>query len=220
MIKINKSEEPNCLKLLRDDPDTTYDDLSRNKDCNEEVRKLLSTDQNGLCAYCQREFDSKIFIEHYIAQADPKQGKELDLSYSNFLGVCSGKYYVDRKTGEKILFCSVNRGSSSLKINPESQDDVDTLFYDKESRIKSTDPIYQHELDVILNLNFDDLCLDRQIMFEEELKIIQETAISMGLSPLETYSKAIKSVALRNPKFSGLLLYRLKNLLDYHSDIK
>ena len=57
-------------------------------------------------------------------------------------------------------------------------------------------------------------------MFEEELTIIQETAISMGLSPLETYSKAIKSVALRNPKFSGLLLYRLKNRLDYHSDTK
>jgi len=165
MIKINKSEEPICLERVRNNPNATYESLSLDVDCNKEVRQLLHDDQKGLCAYCQRIFESKIFIEHYIAQADNDRGRELQLSYSNFLGACSGKYYLDRKKGNKILFCSVNRGNSTLTINPESQSDIDTLSYDEESRIKSTNTIYQKELDTILNLNFDDLCLDRQITF-------------------------------------------------------
>ena len=217
MIKINKSKAPNCLEKLRNDPHSNYDSLSQNKICNEEVRMLLHTDQNGLCAYCQRKFESITFIEHYVAQSDSVRGKELELSYSNFLGVCSGNYYIDRKTGKKIVFCSVNRGSSKLTINPEKESDIDTLSYDDENRIKSTDPIFQKELDTILKLNFDELCRDRQSIFDDELAAIQEMANNMGLSPLETYSKAIKSVAARNPEFSGFLLYRLVKLLNHHS---
>ncbi|MFK7982162.1 MAG: hypothetical protein AB8G86_19435, partial [Saprospiraceae bacterium] len=186
-------------------------------DCLKDVREKLNSDQNGLCAYCQRKFQSIIFIEHYIPRADEGRGKELELQYANFLGVCSGKYYVDKKTGKAILFCSVKRGSEPLTINPENQLDIDTLFYDDENRIKSTNQVYQEELDDILNLNFDDLCLDRQISFEEEINPILEMAIALGLTPIETFTKARNSVLARNPEFLGYLLYRLNELITFHS---
>ena len=217
MIKIDKSEEPICLEELRNSPEPKIDYFSLQGDCLKEVRGKLNSDQKGLCAYCQRKFQSIIFIEHYIPRADERQGKALELQYSNFHGVCSGKYYVDRKTGKAILFCSVERGSKTLTINPESQFDIDTLFYDGESRIKSTNSVFQNELDNILNLNFDDLCLDRQISLEEEINPILEMAITLELTPLETFTKARNSVLARNPEFLGYLLYRLNELITYHS---
>jgi len=218
MIKINKSEEPTCLNNLRNSQIPRINYYSLKDDCLLEVRKTLNRDQKGLCAYCQRKFQSITFIEHYIPRADNGRGKELELQYSNFLGVCSGKYYVDRKTGEAILFCSTKRGDQPLSINPENQLDIDTLFYDEENRIKSSNQVYQNELDNILNLNFDDLCLDRQISFEEEINPILEMAIELGLTPVETFTKALNSVTLRKPEFLGCLLYRLNELITFHSN--
>jgi len=217
MIKISKSKEPSCLKNLRNSPTPNINYSNLKDNCLLEVRTLLSLDQKNLCAYCQRKFQSTTFIEHYIPRADTGQGKELELKYANFLGVCSGKYYVDRMTGKAVLFCSAKRGSQPLSINPESQFDIDTLFYDDENRIKSTNQVYQNELDNILNLNFDDLCLERQISLEEELNPIIGLALEMQLTPINTYTKAINSIIARNPEFSGYLLYRLNELIKFHS---
>ena len=214
MIKINKSIAPNCLTELKVKPDATYNDLQN--PCKSIVQEQLKTEQKNLCAYCQRKFNSAVFIEHYVPQSIDNT-KQLD--YNNFLGVCSGQYYLDRKTGKSIRFCSVNRGNQDLTINPINQNDIDTIFYNENFQICSTDVIFQNELNVILNLNFDDLCIDREIAYEKELNAFFELAEALELdNPIELFSKAIRSVAISNPEFSGLLIYKFKEQLQFYEN--
>lgn len=209
MILIDKSPEPDCLKVLKTNPDNTYDDLEG--DCKKEVQDSLFSDQYKLCAYCQSNFKSTVFIEHYIPQTtDSKKA----LQYANFLGVCSGKYYLDRKKGTKIDFCSHSRGSAELTINPEDSAHIATLTYDEENRIVSSDAVFNNELNHVLNLNFDDLCLDREISLETETQSVDELAIEMQIGKVEMYQKLIRSILTKPPKFSGFVLFRLNQYLQ------
>jgi uncharacterized protein (TIGR02646 family) len=210
MIRVDKTDEPQCLTLLKSKSDSTYSDLRG--DCRKEVTQKLSTDQKHLCAYCQRTFESTVFIEHY----DPQSSKAKELDFDNFLGVCSGVYYIEKKSGKKIKFCSSERGNNVLTINPLNQSDIDTIYYDDEDRICSTNDIFQKELSQTLNLNFFDLCFDREAAFEEEKKSYLEMASEMDLSPIETYTRAIRIIKNGNPKFSGFLLFRFHQSLEYH----
>lgn len=210
MIRVDKTDEPQCLTLLKSKLDSTYSDLRG--ECKEEVTQKLSTDQKHLCAYCQRTFESTVFIEHYT----PQSSRAEELDFDNFLGVCSGVYYINRKSGEKIKFCSSERGNNSLTINPLNQSDIDTIYYDEENRICSTNSIFQNELSRTLNLNFFDLCFDREIAFKEEEDSYLDMASEMNLSPIETYTKVIRIIENDNPKFSGFLLFRFHQSLEYH----
>ena len=67
MIKITQSVEPTCLTELKALPNVTYNDLV--KPCKTTVQNQLATDQKNLCAYCQHQFKSVVFIEHYIPQS-------------------------------------------------------------------------------------------------------------------------------------------------------
>lgn len=186
------------------------------KPCKTIVQNQLATDQKNLCAYCQHQFKSVVFIEHYIPQSIDAS-KQLD--YDNFLGVCSGKYYLDRKTGKNVLFCSVNRGNQSLTINPKNQNHIDTIFYNDDFQICSTNEVFQYELHSVLNLNFDDLCIDREIAFEEELNAFLKLAEDLEIeNPIELFSKAIRSVVIRNPEFSSLLIYKFKEQLAFYEN--
>lgn len=211
MIKITKSEEPKCLTALKLSPSTTYDDLKG--ECREEVRGLLSNDQKYICAYCQRTLRVAMTIEHYIAQTtDPTR----DLEFHNFLGVCTGRFYLDKKSGKAIRFCSTSRASNLLIIDPTDEADINTLSYDENFKINSTNLAIQNDLDRYLNLNFDQICLERKSFFDDEVKVVQDMALEMGFSNFEAYSRAIKSVESRNPVFSGMLLYKFQELVDFY----
>lgn len=219
MIKINRTQEPTCLTELKERPNVNYvNDLQ--EPCKEIVRTQLRADQKGLCAYCQRKFNTtnpdkpkiSTFIEHYEAQTDFPE-KQLD--YDNFFAVCSGKYYVNRKTGKHISFCSKERGSNDLTINPAKETHIDTIYYDDDNKIHSSNPTFENELNDTLKLNFADLLIDREIAFDEEDKIIMEMADELELTPIEAYAQGIRSIIKRNPEFSGLLYYKFERLLEY-----
>jgi len=212
MIKISKSAEPGCLTQLkaREDIEATYDDLEG--ECKEVVCNQLSTDQEGLCAYCQRSLKS-VEIEHYIPQTkDPT--KVLD--YTNFFGVCSGSFWIDKMTGEKIVFCESHRGSTALTINPEQQEDIDTIYFDEENRIKSSNETFNRELDEILHLNFIELCEERQHRYRREMGRVVDYAMEYDVPRNEALEIAIGIIEDSSPKIEhcGLVLYRFRQFLE------
>ena len=212
MIQIIKSNEPDCLKALRNNEENNYDNLQ--DECLTITRNLLSDDQKGLCAYCQRVLEPSIFIEHYIPQTvdDSKV-----LMYSNFLGVCSGKYYLNRKTGKHIEFCSCSRGNKYLSVNPELNSSISTIYYDDENKVRSSNSKIDIDLNDILNLNFEELCLDRNNAYTNLIKSIFELGQKFKLTKIDIYKKVLKSFDDRPVEFLGFLVFRLQKLIDYHS---
>jgi uncharacterized protein (TIGR02646 family) len=118
-----------------------------------EVRTSLKDQQQGYCAYCEREIKQSVFIEHYIPQStDHSQA----LKYDNLLGVCSGKLYRDKMTGEHVQCCSSSKASISLSINPRSQHHIDQICYENDASIGSNNANHDQDLDNTLNLNVSD----------------------------------------------------------------
>ncbi len=208
LINIDVDSEPDCLKKLRNE-NKTYDDLK--DDCLKKVRKLLNTQQEGYCAYCEQKFKSIVFIEHYISQ---QEDNTQDLMFSNFLGVCSGKFYVDKKTGKHIAHCDTSRGATPLTINPKLQEHIDTIFYDENGRIASTNPDFNKDIDDILNLNFEELIELRDKEFKRNFYNLSKFARQFKLSKKETYKRGLKASNSGKMDFPSYLSYRYKKLLE------
>lgn len=220
-ILIPAEKEPDCLKILRSNPIHTYGDL---KDpCKDQVIGQLSELQNELCAYCERKFSRPElpnkpelalvpYIEHYLPQ---KKVPEHQLSWNNFLAVCSGKFYKtinDRKAGIKTDFCSHKRGDKSLNIDPRINEHIQTLYYDENHRICST--LFDDELNSILNLNFDEICRERADSFMDFDSTFIDEGERMILSRKEIIIKAISEVENEHPAYKNFILYR------YYSQLK
>ena len=216
MIHIKKSQEPECLRELRETEGTNYDDLQG--ECKKQVTELLSNDQGGLCAYCQRYLNPSVYIEHYIPQL--KDGNSLELKYSNFLGVCSGKYYMDKMTGEHIAFCSVLRGSEVLSINPLVKESISTIFFNESNEIHSRDKKTDTELNETLNLNFIEICEDRGNQYNHFFKSFLYMGLKMKLSKIQILQKALTSlneILLQNefPEFIGFINFRINQAIEH-----
>jgi len=209
MIHIVKSQEPECLKKIRETKGSEYNSLKG--DCLRMTREFLSNDQNGLCAYCQRYLKST-FIEHYIPQS---KDSSKELEYSNFLGVCSGKYYIDKKTGNHIEFCSCSKGNRDIAVNPLEKESISTIFYDGQNQIRSTNKQIDIDLNGTLNLNFSEICDDRRDSYSHFLKSIFEIGRKMKLSNFEIYIKALKSLNSQKKEFNGFITYRLTKAIEY-----
>ncbi len=212
MSFILKSKEPHCLSELNAVPTNTYDDLKG--DCQKETRALLHLDQKGLCAYCQRKFISNVFIEHWIPQS---ASPELQLKYSNYLGVCSGKLYINENEGTFNEFCSVSKGSRTITFNPLDESHFETLSYNEANQIASSSSKIDSDLNDLLNLNFNILCKLRQDSFERYLKNILQVARSMKLEKLEVLQKAKADQSKDPNEFVHYTVYRLNQLIDLHS---
>ena len=148
MIYIKKGTEPKSLIEHRCTPGATFDGLDKT-----ELRECLLKEQGYLCAYCMKrihdEKDTK--IEHYRARNSENQ-----LEYSNLLAVCYGNQIAsdsEMKYGKKRLTCDSIKGNQFLHINPQSKEDMDSIYYDNQGRIYSRNKVYEDDIKNILNLN-------------------------------------------------------------------
>lgn len=208
-IKIDLEKEPKCLKDLRDNGNS-YSALK--DDCLKETRKILFSEQNSLCAYCEQKFKSEVHIEHYISQSeDPSKV----LSFDNFLGICSGREYFDPKKSPKhIAHCGNNRGSIKLNLNPKNQDHIDWIYYDENAAIKSTCETHNTELNDILNLNFETLRKKRNNVYKRNLSNLIKASSINKWSKEETFNKAIATLAKSNFEFKGYLKFRYREQIN------
>jgi uncharacterized protein (TIGR02646 family) len=148
MRNIVKGAEPKSLEEYRCSTGATYDDYQDKPG----LRESLVVEQRGLCCYCLSRISAdpqKMKIEHWHSQA---QFPEHQLHYSNLLGACHGG-----GVGKppKLQHCDTRKGNQAISLNPANiEHDVEhSLRYNNDGTICSTDPIFDCEINDVLNLN-------------------------------------------------------------------
>jgi uncharacterized protein (TIGR02646 family) len=147
MKGIQKRREPASLTAHRAATGTDYDGY-RDKDT---LRAYLVREQRGLCCYClsriRPELDSTK-IEHWRCQAKYEVER---LNYSNLLGSCTG----GEGQPPKDRHCDTRKGDLDLSRNPADPMHrvEDVIQFLGDGRIASNDPVFDAELNGVLNLN-------------------------------------------------------------------
>lgn len=148
MIKIDKKTPPIDLGIYKKNWESSYKNMPA--DLKRDLRESLLEEQGYLCAYCMTRLEnnsSKTKIEHYISQ-DADITKELE--YSNLLVVCKG----NEGSREEEQTCDTKKKNQTLTINPQKIEDIETILYSSNGKIKSSNPIFDDELNRVLNLNY------------------------------------------------------------------
>lgn len=146
MIYIKKKSEPDSLRVERETPGADFDSLNK-----KELRKSLLEEQGYLCAYCMKRIRKAedIKIEHYSARNTDNQ-----MDYQNLLAVCTGGQTDNRERVQSDRFtCDSCKGNKKLILNPQKKADMETITYNMNGLIHSSDEKFQKEIDEILNLN-------------------------------------------------------------------
>lgn len=111
-----------------------------------------------------------IKIEHYEAR-----NQENQLLYGNLLAVCTGDDASKKEKGKvdpAKFTCDSMKKNQKLSIDPQSENDMNTIYYDNQGKIYSTVKEYQEDLDQILNLNDKNKALNR--CFENYTSIVPQ----------------------------------------------
>lgn len=151
-IEKNITHQPFSLKEYKETtPNASYSGFG---DTDQLLKKALIMEQGGLCAYCLKRISLKrnerlkkpsIEVEHYCSQ---DEHPELDLEYSNMLGVCNGNSF-----GEE--HCDKSKKEVLLKeLNPLDNTIESKLTYRKDGIIKASQVNLEIEEDILLlNIN-------------------------------------------------------------------
>lgn len=161
MIKIDKGREPAEWTEQRNTPGITYE--TARKDA---LRQALLEEQGGLCGYCMRRVifvpgkvtDTR--IEHLkprtlsLAQGKPEE----TLAYSNMILCCNGN--ID---GSKSFHCDVSKDETEIHFRPFDATAIATISYSSgDGSIKSSNAVYDKDLNEVLNLNHPRLKANRR----------------------------------------------------------
>lgn len=157
MRNIVKVREPSSLTEHRAQEHADYDNY-QDKDT---LRNCLVMEQHGICCYCMGSIApnrDSMKIEHWRPQEDPMYS-DLQLTYSNLLGACRG----GDGQPEADRTCDTAKGMLLLSRNPaDPMHNVQALLrYDAKGRITSADPLFDHEINQVLNLNSERLINSR-----------------------------------------------------------
>lgn len=160
MIKITKEKEPADWTEERNTPGITYE--TAHKDA---LRLALLDEQGGLCGYCMRRVSfaagtpTDTRIEHLkprtlsLAEGKPEE----TLAYGNMILCCNGD--ID---GSKNMHCDASKGEKEIHFTPFDAAAIATISYSsKDGSIKSSNEVYDSDLNNILNLNHPRLAANR-----------------------------------------------------------
>ena len=206
MIHIVKGREPQRLTEYRlSTQKASYDGLGT--DVKNEIRAKLLDEQGHICAYCMERIRmDTVTIEHYIAQHQPMEDVNLELSYHNMLGVCQGN------EGKPHMHetCGRHRGNHPLTVDPLVQASIGTISYSSNGQIISSSEEINHDLDYVLNLNYSLLVSNRKAALDRlrsELLKRKRTGGWMGLA--RKYEQKLYADAVKTP-YCGILLWYLR----------
>ena len=163
MIKFDKSQEPSELAAYRRQHGATYDDIPT--EIKNKIRTSLIIEQGYICAYCNcriKDNSKTTKIEHVKSQSEHE---DLRLNYRNMLLVCKGKL-------NNRLSCDTQKGDKQLSFDPQDEGFLRTIQYTSKGDIKSTNPIWNKDLNTILNLNASDIIENRRTAFTTFLQKI------------------------------------------------
>lgn len=156
----------------------TYKDMPKDGS-----RKQLAVDQGYICAYCMRRIcldpenkEQYINIEHIVPQNQLTD--EEATTFSNFIGVCPGGR---SKTNNAGKTCDAYRGTLSkeqqiMQLNPHNEVQMETICYQSNGEIYSTDAALSHQLSEKLNLNGESTYLkqNRKTAYQNLIKALEK----------------------------------------------
>lgn len=165
MIKITKGREPAEWTEQRRTPGITYETAQKDA-----LRQALLEEQGGLCGYCMRRVNFELGkvtdtrIEHIkprtLSLAEGKPEETMD--YSNMILCCNGDI-----GGDKNFHCDVSKGEKEIHFTPFDQAVIDTISYSsKDGSIKSSNDVYDKDLNDVLNLNHPRLAANRRAVIK------------------------------------------------------
>lgn len=144
MKKIDKLPEPHKWIEFRNTPNVSYQSIP-------ELKDSLYQEQGYICAYCMRRIPCKdpLFtvdhkIEHILCRDNYP---ELRLNYSNMVVCCPGNI------GGSGFHCDTLKDNRDISFSPFDDDFIDTISYSKNGIIKSSNPLYDDEINNVLGLN-------------------------------------------------------------------
>lgn len=173
MKRIIKGTEPPCLLKYRQTEDANYDDYRP----KEPLKRGLLAEQGYICCYCmQRISIDNMEIEHNKPQAD---NPHLQLDYKNLIASCSG----NRGQGKKNLHCNARKGdyegthrNYTMNLNPvdSNKNCENQIKYSSTGKILSIcdDETINHELNEVLNLNYQTLRENRKIALDVVIDVL------------------------------------------------
>ena len=198
MILIKKKSEPHSLTTYKKTINASFD--NQPSKVKEDLRKSLLEEQGYICAYCMKRIEESadIKIEHYEAR-----NRTNELSYKNLLAVCKG----NEGSSKERQTCDTKKGNRVLHIDPQKIGDISTIFFTRNGEVKSTNLLFQKDLDEVLNLNdkFGNLISARK----SALKALQKKITPMNKNQIEKLYNKLKS-AERKIEYVGILLWYLK----------
>lgn len=169
MILINKNQEPKEWTEYCSTPGVTYQSIP-------ELVDALLKEQGYICAYCMRRIPTKDKIEgkltsedHRIEHIKCRENHEyLQLKYNNMLICCPGHIGEDEH-------CDRKKGNQEISFSPLDSAFINTLTYTSNGIIASSNPVYNEEINSILNLNTPFLVLNRKNVLKEVIQHINQT---------------------------------------------
>ena len=147
MRQITKGPEPPSLTAHRK---TRFADYQNYQD-KDDLRQRLLDEQRGLCSYCMTRItvgQASMKIEHWQSQSRfPAE----QLNYRNLLGGCWGG---DGQPAH-LQHCDTKKGNQDLQWNPaDPNHHIETrLMYESDGTIRSSDDVFDRQLNEVLNLN-------------------------------------------------------------------
>ncbi|MEE1298324.1 MAG: hypothetical protein UHE62_06300 [Muribaculaceae bacterium] len=169
MILINKNQEPKEWTEYCSTPGVTYQSIP-------ELVDALLKEQGYICAYCMRRIPTKDKIEGKLTSEDHRiehikcrdNHEYLQLKYNNMLICCPGHIGEDEH-------CDRKKGNQEISFSPLDSAFINTLTYTSNGIIASSNPVYNEEINSILNLNTPFLVLNRKNMLKEVIQHINQT---------------------------------------------
>ncbi|MDM8559374.1 retron system putative HNH endonuclease [Candidatus Parabeggiatoa sp. HSG14] len=195
MKQIKKADEPASLLTHRKKSHANYDNYPEKDD----LRDSLVKEQGYICCYCMQRIvpdAEKMKIEHRQPQT---KYPELQLDYQNLLASCKGN-----DGGPKHLprHCDTNKGDQEITIDPvdKLKNCERVIKYRRNGRIYSDDPVINHELNDILNLNTQTLVNCREAI---RVQIIKELTNIRGKKSAWTSSDIKAKIQQYENKING-----------------
>ncbi len=147
MRAITKGPEPSSLTTHRQASPEDYEGYVDKS----ALRDALLSEQRGICCYCMgriRNEYQKMKVEHWRCQEYYAADR---LRYGNLLGACNG----GEGQPPRLQHCDTSKGNRDLLWNPAdpSHQIEERVRYDSDGLIRSASPVFDGELDSILNLN-------------------------------------------------------------------
>lgn len=159
MRHIKKQPEPVELAQFRINGGVKYTDSNFP---TEPVQKSLINDQNGLCAYCMARIsrdlvkgvgEPTIIIEHYLPRNGTFARHDLEVNYSNMLGVCRGGKDNQKMGTNRELFCDQSKKNNVLKkLNPLNSNVESMIQFLDNGTIEPFNDKDEHDIQSDINL--------------------------------------------------------------------